>query len=423
MLLRKWDAYRVYLILSAVSAMAFNIMFTLNMIYEAEVVGLTPLQLVLVGTTLEIICFSFEIPTGIVADLYSRRLSVIIGFFLIGVGFLIEGSLPFFWAILLTQVFWGIGATFTSGALEAWIVDEVGEERMGQVFLRGGQAGQIGGIIGIIVSVALGSIALALPVVTGALIMIVLATFLTLFMPERGFKPTPREERNTWQSMVHTFREGARLMRGRRILVIFLAIALIGGLYSEGFDRLWQVHLLRDFTLPGLGTLQPVVWFGIIGIVGMALGFVANEIVRRRLNMQNTKALSRALIVMHGLQIGGLLVFALVGSFPLALAALLLAQVLRGTIYPIMASWTNRYIESNVRATVLSSFSQVNAIGQIGGGPIVGVVGDRLGLRAALSASALLLAPVVWLITRASHHQVVADDAAEAMPEPEAAAG
>jgi len=404
MYLRKWDAYRVYLILSAVSVMGFNIIFTLNMIYEAEVVGLTPLQLVLVGTTLEIICFSFEIPTGIVADLYSRRLSVIIGFFLIGIGFLIEGALPFFWAILLTQLFWGIGATFTSGALEAWIVDEVGEARMGQVFLRGGQAAQIGGIIGIIVSVALGSIALALPVVVGALLMIGLAVFLTLVMPETGFKPTPREERSTWQSMANTLRNGLRLVRGRGILLIFLLIALVGGLYSEGFDRLWQVHLLRGFTLPGLGTLSPVVWFGVIGIVGMLLGMMANEIVRRRVNMENTKLLARVLTWMYSGMIVALLVFALGGDFTLALGALLLANVLRGVTHPIMMSWTNRYIESGVRATVLSTFSQMNAFGQIAGGPVVGVVADRFGLRAALSAAALLLAPMVLLITRAARH-------------------
>lgn len=413
MYLRKWDAYRVYLILSIVSAMGFSIMFTLNMIYEAEVVGLTPLQLVLVGTTLEIICFTFEIPTGIVADLYSRRLSVIIGFFLIGIGFLIEGTLPFFWAILLTQVFWGIGATFTSGALEAWIVDEVGEARMGQVFLRGGQAAQIGGIVGIIVSVALGSIALALPVIVGALVMIGLAVFLTAAMPETGFKPTPREERNTWQSMANTLRAGLRLVRGRGILLIFLMIALVGGLYSEGFDRLWQVHLLRNFTLPGLGVLSPVVWFGVIGIIGMVLGMVANEIVRRRVNMENTKTLARLLVWMYSASIGALLVFALAGDFALALGALLLANVLRGVTSPIMASWTNRYIESGVRATVLSSFSQVNAVGQIAGGPVVGMIGDRLGLRAALSAAALLLAPTVWLIARAARYSVAAEAAAE----------
>ena len=100
MVLRKWDAYRVYLILSGVSSLLFSLIFTLNLVYQAQVVGLTPLQLVLVGTTLETSAFLFEIPTGIVADLYSRRLSVIIGFFLIGVGFTIEGSLPFFAAVL-----------------------------------------------------------------------------------------------------------------------------------------------------------------------------------------------------------------------------------------------------------------------------------------------------------------------------------
>src|SRR3954451_7221110 len=113
--LRKWDAYRVYLILSGGSSLLFSMIFTLNLVYEAKVVGLTPLQLVLVGTTLETTAFLFEIPTGIVADLYSRRLSVIIGFFLIGIGFTIEGSLAFFAAVLLNQVIWGIGSTFTSG--------------------------------------------------------------------------------------------------------------------------------------------------------------------------------------------------------------------------------------------------------------------------------------------------------------------
>ncbi|MEP7294047.1 MAG: MFS transporter, partial [Chloroflexota bacterium] len=404
--------------LSVVAALAFNMMFTLLLVYEAQVVGLSPLQLVLVGTTVEIICFAFEIPTGIVADLYSRRLSVIVGFLLVGIGFLIEGSLPFFAAILLTQFFWGIGATFLSGALEAWIVDEVGEERMGQVFLRGSQAGQVGGIVGIIISVALGSIALALPVIVGALMMVSLGVFLILVMPETGFKPTARGERSTWQSMAGTLREGLKLVRGRRILMIFLAIGLVGGLYSEGFDRLWQAHLLRDFTLPGLGTLQPVVWFGVIGIVGMLLGALANEVARRRLNTQNPKALARALVGMHAVMIGGLVVFALAGSFPLALAALLLANVLRGTISPILSSWTNRYIDSNIRATVLSSLSQMNAIGQIGGGPVVGVIGDRLGLRAALSASALLLSPIVWLIARASRRAQVVE---EVVPEAEAA--
>ena len=63
--------------------------------------GLDPLQLVLVGTTLEATAFVCEIPTGVVADVYGRRLSVIIGLLLIAFGFLLEGLVPQFAAVLL----------------------------------------------------------------------------------------------------------------------------------------------------------------------------------------------------------------------------------------------------------------------------------------------------------------------------------
>ena len=69
----------------------------------------------LVGTLLEASVFLFEVPTGVVADVYSRRLSVIIGYALIGLGFALEGIVPRFEAVLLAQVLWGVGYTFTSG--------------------------------------------------------------------------------------------------------------------------------------------------------------------------------------------------------------------------------------------------------------------------------------------------------------------
>ena len=64
-------------------------------IYFVEVVGLDALQLVLIGTALEVSAFLFEVPTGVVADVYSRRLSVIIGTILLGFGFMLAGSIPF----------------------------------------------------------------------------------------------------------------------------------------------------------------------------------------------------------------------------------------------------------------------------------------------------------------------------------------
>ncbi|MEM7800081.1 MAG: hypothetical protein AAF633_12890 [Chloroflexota bacterium] len=102
-------------------------------------VGLTPVQLVIAGTILEATVFLAEVPTGIVADMLSRRLSVIIGYFIIGLGFLLEGLFPIVWVVLLAQAVWGFGYTFISGAQEVWIVDELAPcLRRGDVCLRKG---------------------------------------------------------------------------------------------------------------------------------------------------------------------------------------------------------------------------------------------------------------------------------------------
>ena len=86
------NAYRMYLVLSAGTAFLLSCIFSVNLVYHATVVALEPLQLVLVGTILEGTVFLFEIPTGIVADLKSRRLSIVIGYVLMGAGFILEGA-------------------------------------------------------------------------------------------------------------------------------------------------------------------------------------------------------------------------------------------------------------------------------------------------------------------------------------------
>ena len=83
----KLNARFVYLFIQFSASVFFSMMFVVTSLYEATVAGLTPVQLILVGTTLEISAFVFEVPTGIVADVYSRRLSIIIGYILMDILF------------------------------------------------------------------------------------------------------------------------------------------------------------------------------------------------------------------------------------------------------------------------------------------------------------------------------------------------
>ena len=122
----------------------------------------------LVGTVMELAVFLFEVPTGIVADIHSRRLSIVIGQAVMGLAIIIVGSFAVTWAILAAWALWGIGYTFTSGAQDAWLADEVGEERLAGIYLRGAQVSRVFALLGIGASVGLALVDLRLPILLGA---------------------------------------------------------------------------------------------------------------------------------------------------------------------------------------------------------------------------------------------------------------
>ena len=393
----KASAYKLFLFFSAVRAFALTTVFTINLVYQVKQVGLNPLQLVLVGTTLELTAFLMEIPTGVVADIYSRRLSVILGFFLLGCGFIVEGSFPIFEALLLSQVIMGLGYTFLSGATSAWIVDEIGQERAGAAFLRAAQVAQLASFSAIFVSVALASVSLQLAIVAGGLLLLLLSAVLAAVMPEAGFQGRTADERESWKTLFATFRAGATLIRRRHILLLIMLATVIHGAFSEGFDRLWTAHLLGAFQLPPLGKFDDILWFGIISAVSIPLTLAATEVLRRRLDLTDSRRVARALIGVYAALIGSVLVFVLAERFALVLLGLWLTGAARAIRNPLMEAWVNQHTESDVRATVLSIQGQADAFGQIAGGPLVGAVGLLSSVRLAISLSALLLLPILPL--------------------------
>src|SRR5215831_2897347 len=118
-------------------------------VYLVRDLHLTPLQLVLMGTAMEAAVFLFEVPTGIVADTYSRRLSLVIGYLGTGAAWVAVGLVSAPWLIVALWAFWGFAYTFTSGAEQAWITDEVGADRIGTIFLRATRFWQAGAVIGL----------------------------------------------------------------------------------------------------------------------------------------------------------------------------------------------------------------------------------------------------------------------------------
>ena len=398
----KLDASKVYLFIEFTASAFFSMMFVSMSLYEATVAGLSPMQLVLVGTALEVSAFVFEIPTGVVADAYSRRLSIIIGYLLMGAGFLVEGLFPAFLPILLAQVIWGLGYTFTSGATQAWITDEIGEEPANKLFLRATQAGLTASLFGMGAAALIGASNVALPIIVGAIGVILVGVTLIFIMPETGFHPTPKENRNKWQHMGYTFKEGMKVIRSQPRLMNIVGVGLFFGLYSEGFDRLWVKHILDTFPIPAFFGGNQVAFFAALRVMGSLLTILAMRVVEKRVDTGSPLAIGRSMLTVTGLISAALIGFAVSPWLALTLGLYLAIYVLRNVAGPLQSAWVNQKLPSNVRATVHSMFSQVDAFGQMAGGPVVAVIARFASVIAALSTSGLLLTPALFLVGRAN---------------------
>jgi DHA3 family tetracycline resistance protein-like MFS transporter len=392
----------VYLFIEFSASAFFSMMFVVTSLYEATVAGLTPVQLILVGTALELSAFLFEVPTGIVADVYSRKLSIVIGYVLMGLGFLVEGFFPAFLPILLAQVIWGLGYTFTSGATQAWITDEIGEDEANKIFMRGTRMGLFASLIGMGLAALIGANNVALPLQAGALGVLLIGLTLGLIMPETGFHPTPREDRNTWQHMGHTFKQGLAAVRAKPRLVNIVFIGLFYGIYSEGFDRLWVKHLLDTFELPVIFGNNQVAFFAALRVAGTLLTILAVRFVETRVDSSSPLAIGRAMLVVTGGISLAMLGFALSPLLILSMLLYLVIDALRDIRIPLQTAWVNQKLDSRVRATVHSMFGQVDAIGQVMGGPIVAVIASVGSAVASLVTSGLLLTPALFFISRAN---------------------
>jgi MFS family permease len=385
---------------------AHTVSFTVTAVYFVQVIDMSPLELVLVGTAMEVAVFVFEIPTGVVADTYGRKRSLLIGWMVMGLAMVGVAASETFLPVLLAYALWGFGYTFTSGAEQAWITDEVGVASVGRVFARGQQLGYAGGLVGIGASVALASWSLPGAIAFGGLLSAAFVGFAAVFMPETGFR---RPAHSTGRRGPHVLASGARrsvvFVRARPLLLLILATTFFAGASTESFDRLWQAHILLDIGLPSLGSLDPVVWFGIFGAVTMLLGLVGSEYLVRRFTRVGQQRLARLLLAVTAAQMGTIVVFALSGSFAVAVAGMWAYYLTRSLAGPVYDTWVNEQItDSSVRATVISISGQSDAVGQVVGGPGLGAVGSVWSIRAALLAGAAVLAPALGLYARAAQH-------------------
>jgi MFS transporter, DHA3 family, tetracycline resistance protein len=405
-----------YLIYVLGDGFAFRLMATIFSVFLVLELDLDPLQLLLMGTVLEGTYLVFEIPTGVIADTVSRRLSVVIGLAGSGAAYLLlAGSHSFGWA-LVSQAMWGVFATFTSGADVAWLTDELGEEVARPLYLHYEQYWMGGALAGIAGSVALATVNIRLPIALSGIGFLALAAFMAVSMSERGFEPRRRPDgERLHTSLTATLRSGVREIRAHHVLLLILAVAALYGASTEGFDRLADFHLLRNIGLPSLGRVDPVVWFGVLDGSSLLLGIGGLAILKRHAHLEGHAVVAKLLMGIDALLILSAMAFAFVGSFWAAATTFLMVGLLRSVRSPVFTAWINQGLEPGTRATINSVGSQVDAVGQTAGGPVLGLIAIRVSTPAALASSALLSVPSLLLYVRAIRRGSVGTVAPEQM--------
>jgi hypothetical protein len=112
-------------------------------------------------------------------------------------------------------------------------------------------------------------------------------------LKEHGIQPEPRDANsNALRDLSNTWKNGLRAVRGRPVLVSILVITLLTGAASEGYDSLWETHLINGSGFPaGLSTTT---WFGILAYVGILLGFLTVQVAAKRLDMGHERTVTTA---------------------------------------------------------------------------------------------------------------------------------
>lgn len=356
-------------------------------LYLVIVAELTASQLVFYGAALALTTLVAEIPTGVMADAISRKRSLVIAHLVMGTGMVMVGLVTAFPWILVTQVFWGLGWTFSSGADVAWVTDELDEpDRIARVLIARARWEQVGAACGLI---GFGALAWATDLATSIVVagggMVLLAGFVAARFSEHRF--TPARERR-WRESASILARGARLARrDRELMIVFTATLLVNG-GAEAYGFVFPKHLLEL----GFPTdPDPIVWFTALGLVTLALGALALRIVQARID---------GVGVARPVYAAGCIVGAL-GVFMLAQApndvlgmagVLLVGGISEPVTRAVGVVWVNRRATSDVRATVHSFLSQAEGLGEISAGIALGLLARVTTIPVVLTCSAALFA-------------------------------
>lgn len=371
---------RTYYVIAGLYTLSASLIWGVNTIFLLRSGHLSLLEVFVANAIFTGSMAVFEVPTGIVADTRGRRFS-----FLCSVAVLLIGTLAYvavpalggrFVAFCVASVVLGLGYTFYSGAVEAWLVDALkasrSEDPIDRVLATGQIVSSAAMLIGAVAGGLLASASLAVPYLVRAGLLLVAFVVGYGAMHDVGFNVRPLPVRAVGAEMARIGREsiqfGWRTPRARLAILAGAAPAV----FLEWGYHAWQPYFLQ---LMGSGAVWILGWIAAAIAVAMMLGNWLVERMTRYCGKRTTLLLGASVVyTASSIAVG------LADSFAVAVTVYLVGMMSAGVFQPVRQAYLHQVVPSEQRATVLSLASLVSSSGSMIGQGGLGWIAARSSL-------------------------------------------
>jgi MFS family permease len=348
--------------------------------------GLDIFQVMVVNAIFTAGMVVFEVPTGVVADTIGRKVSFLFSIAVLFITTLLYVAAAWsgwgFWAFAGVSVFIGLGFTFFTGAVEAWLVDALDHTGFDQpherVFARGQMIFSASMLVGTVSGGALGQIDLSLPYVLRAVLLLPTFFIVLFFMKDLGYKPRELKLSNLGEEAKKVLFDGIAYGLKQPVIRLCVFVSFVEGLFFMYGWYSWQRYFLDLLAME-------LVW--VAGVVSalMSVSMIAGNALVERIMKGGQSSRSRILALNVAIRGTVILAAGILGVitpersrgvvlFSAVVILYLVFGVSFGISNPVRMAFINRHVPSGQRATVLSFdslFQQAGGvIGQSGLGYI-----------------------------------------------------
>ena len=411
---------RTYLVLLLGNTLAASLIWGINTIFLLDA-GLSNLEAFAANAFFTAGMVIFEVPTGIVADTAGRRRSFLVGTVTLSISTLLyvllwQVEAPFVWWAIVSVLI-GLGFTFFSGAVEAWLVDALTSTGFtGDLESVFGRGQVVGGAAMLVGSVAGGFIAqrtsLGVPFVLRGVILIVMFLLAYRLMHDIGFTPRKGASLRTEIRQLTS----ATLEHGWRVPAV--KWLMVQGVFVGGVG-IYAFYALQPYLLELYGDPEAYQVAGLVAAIvagAQILGGVAAPMIRRLFHRRTSALIITAITAVLALALIGF-----VDDFYVVIGLIVVWALLFSASRPIRQAYLNGLISSSERASILSFDSMMASLGGVGIQPALGRAADVWGYGASYVIGAAISALSIPFLFASRRQNAAADTvtAAETVePEP-----